>query len=553
MTASAQTPPPAQPADIMQEVRFAVVMYGGVSLAIYINGVAQQLLDMVRSTATDASGRLVYSDDERAAPDRKLSASGKIYRRIAKFLNSRTPNDALLQTDDPAAMVRTKFVVDVISGTSAGGLNGIFLGKALANDQSMGPLQNLWMQEGDLARLLNDGVSVKDEPALDAAKVKRPESLLNSERMYEQLLLALHGMDFPKGTRSTSPDEKRDGRQPSPLVEELDVFVTTTDLAGLPVHIQLANTVADERRHRNVFHFRYCTEEATGEAHDDFGVQCNPFLAFAGRCTSSFPFAFEPMQLKDIWSVLEKWTTYQQSQATWLQDWGRFFEDYTTNSKATGKSAADFQNRAFGDGGYLDNKPFTYATRTLMRRHAVCPVERKLLYVEPAPEIVGSGGGDGKKPNVVANVTAALLTLPRYETIRDDLQDIIERNKLFRQIADLTAKVDADVRSKPASNTAGTVYEQTPLYELVKTHGVFYGTYHRLKVEEVTAHLASTIAFALDFDPQSDEREAIRLILKAWREKNYRAGESVAEPPDGRKFESHFLLSFDLGYRLRQG
>ena len=34
-----------------QEVRFAVVMYGGVSLAIYINGVAQELLRLVRSTA----------------------------------------------------------------------------------------------------------------------------------------------------------------------------------------------------------------------------------------------------------------------------------------------------------------------------------------------------------------------------------------------------------------------------------------------------------------------------------------------------------------------
>jgi hypothetical protein len=34
-----------------QEFRFAVVLYGGVSLAIYINGVAQELLRMVRATA----------------------------------------------------------------------------------------------------------------------------------------------------------------------------------------------------------------------------------------------------------------------------------------------------------------------------------------------------------------------------------------------------------------------------------------------------------------------------------------------------------------------
>jgi len=38
--------------EIVKEIRFAVVMYGGVSLAIYINGVAQELLRMVRLSRT---------------------------------------------------------------------------------------------------------------------------------------------------------------------------------------------------------------------------------------------------------------------------------------------------------------------------------------------------------------------------------------------------------------------------------------------------------------------------------------------------------------------
>lgn len=33
------------------EVRFAVVLYGGVSLAIYMNGIAQELLRMVRGSS----------------------------------------------------------------------------------------------------------------------------------------------------------------------------------------------------------------------------------------------------------------------------------------------------------------------------------------------------------------------------------------------------------------------------------------------------------------------------------------------------------------------
>lgn len=35
-------------ADYTHEVRFAIVMYGGVSLAIYINGITQELLRLDR-------------------------------------------------------------------------------------------------------------------------------------------------------------------------------------------------------------------------------------------------------------------------------------------------------------------------------------------------------------------------------------------------------------------------------------------------------------------------------------------------------------------------
>jgi hypothetical protein len=53
-------PTPDRPSvqmDVGQEVRFAVVMYGGVSLAIYINGIAQELLHLVRATAPDPADR----------------------------------------------------------------------------------------------------------------------------------------------------------------------------------------------------------------------------------------------------------------------------------------------------------------------------------------------------------------------------------------------------------------------------------------------------------------------------------------------------------------
>jgi len=58
------------------EIRFAIVMYGGVSLAIYINGVAQELLHMVRSTVTKGDG------DEPLIKYLQLSPSERVYPQI---------------------------------------------------------------------------------------------------------------------------------------------------------------------------------------------------------------------------------------------------------------------------------------------------------------------------------------------------------------------------------------------------------------------------------------------------------------------------------------
>src|SRR5262245_629696 len=123
-----------------QEVRFAIVMYGGVSLAIYMNGVAQELLHLVRATAPERpvhtmkdalakedsderrlEVRALLCDDERSPQG--VRSSEKVYRKLGKLLS-------LAGVDERAGggpAIRTRFVVDVISGTSAGGINGIFL------------------------------------------------------------------------------------------------------------------------------------------------------------------------------------------------------------------------------------------------------------------------------------------------------------------------------------------------------------------------------------------------------------------------------------------
>jgi patatin-related protein len=271
--------------NIEQEVRFAIVLYGGVSLAIYINGVAQEIRNLVRATSGEP-----LSSDEAKGPI-------PVYQRLAAILeHGKIPSGELPATDGQNQPIRTRFKVDVISGTSAGGINGIFLAKSLANNESMGSLQDLWFNEGAIENLLNDKKSYTDT---SLNQPRETESLLNGRRMYLKLLNAFDSMD-PKDRSEAS----RDGVV-SPLADEIDLFATTTDIEGIPVPIQLFDNVVYERRYRNAYHLRF----ASGER-NDFQADNNPFLAFAARCTSSFPFAFEPMQLCSIDDILAHSSVY---------------------------------------------------------------------------------------------------------------------------------------------------------------------------------------------------------------------------------------------------
>src|SRR6266853_1521959 len=72
-----------------QEIRFAVVLYGGVSLAIYISGVVQELLRMVRATS--------------GLRPRNAGTSEGVYRKLGCLLQRGVPppNDAASYNDIP--------------------------------------------------------------------------------------------------------------------------------------------------------------------------------------------------------------------------------------------------------------------------------------------------------------------------------------------------------------------------------------------------------------------------------------------------------------------
>ena len=507
-----------------KETRFAVVMYGGVSLAIYIYGVTKELYGMVRATARtdkESEPEYLFAWDE-------LTDTEKVYRKVGELF-------------------KTKFVVDILSGTSAGGINAIYLAKALANGQSIDGLKDIWLDQGDMSLLINDK---KSETGLGGLKINNaPSSLLNSQRMYFHLFKALHEMETG-GQLTTS-------RGLSPFVDELDLNITATDIRGLTIALPVSNARVRELRFRNVFRFHYSTTKAAGnikmnsedvtEYSNDFKMVNNPFLAYAARCTSSFPFAFEPMRLDDIASVLRT-TDFKDDYKYQPDVWTKFYKDYH-------KSGDDFPQRAFGDGGYLDNKPFSYATETLLRRRADQLVDRKLIYIDPSPEHPDEIlSGSNERPDVIENVMAALFSTPRYEPIREDLEKVIERNKMIRHLNHILnhlediAKLD-DLKIADWQRDSTKWSQKYFDGDLVEVFGTGYATYHQLRVGSVLDNLGSAIARAFNWDESGKEAEDLAALMDGWRREKYTTRPELSAT---HRSENEILFRLDLSYRLRR-
>ena len=548
-------PPPYQR---IREVRLAVVMYGGVSLAIYMNGVAQELFHLVRSTAPSTVRRRETTGDpddddftepdERAIPSNELSGTERVYRKLGQLLGSDRHSAAELSDDDP---ILTRFVIDVLSGASAGGINAVYLAKALANDQSMSSLGKLWIEEGDISKLLNDRRSFAGLAGLRPSKAP-PGSLLNGQRMYYKLLEAFDGMDADDRAGRSTPDRI------SRLADELDLYVTTTDLVGLRLPIRLRNTVITERRYRNVFHFAYSTAEATGDQRNDFHADRNPALAFVSRCTSAFPWAFEPMVLQDVDPVIARFggVTHpyrEQEHGSSAPYWNGVLPDYVSAEPGSVPLTA----RAFGDGGALDNKPFSYATEAVSRRRADIPVDRKLLFIEPDPGHPDRESESAERPDVIQNFLAQGVSLPRQETIREDLQRIAERNRFTQRVDRILLEMERE--RAPASNGAqrisGEAWAGEDAHAQINEFGPAYGGYHRLKVAAVTDDIVALVARVGGLEEGSDYEVPIRSIVRAWRRDRYRSTVETARDETvtpGLESENRFLVEFDLAFRLRR-
>ncbi len=490
--------------DQRDEKRFAVVMYGGVSLAIYMNGIAQELY------------RLVQATSEQVKIPR---GSAKVYRDIANDL-------------------KTKFVIDILSGTSAGGINAVFLAKALAVGRRFEGVESIWVNTANIDGLINDrrglGVGIAQQLL---PNVLSTSALLNGNKMYADLFDALKEMDIKKGNKADAPE-----------MDELDLYVTATDLEGRISPVEIMGEQVNEREHRHVFHLRKAPAAGSEKPVNHFDPDYNPFIAFVARSTSSFPVAFEPVQLEKL--------------TEWKDLWRGFFKPIRSSQQ--GKGSDGFGSRVFADGGYLDNKPFSYAIQTIMARHTDHPVDRKLIYIEPSPEKISEKSPSPKEnsvepPDASENALKA-FTLARYETIRQDLQLLKERNRLIERTSRILCGTEEDISKLGVKNQPPNVFdwENKDLREMINEQGFGYGGYFRLRVARLTDELSEIICRQAGMDLDSDGFLAVRNLVREWRDRKYayyvdeRASNNRGKKAPKQEKFTKFILNYDLGFHYRR-
>jgi predicted acylesterase/phospholipase RssA len=354
-----------------REIRLGLVLYGGVSLAVYMNGVCQEFYNAIR-------GRGIY-----------------------KLLKALTDSD---------------IVVDIVSGTSAGGVNGVLLSYAIANSNleeatNFQKFTELWREQGDIQKLLR-----KSWPKIKFF------SFLDGEEFYQKRFEEA----FQEPVFPSIEDWYSD-------FGELDLFITATDFNGKTNQtFDNVGKVIDVKDHKAFFHLKYRQDQSEYVE--------NPFrifpentitqtaLAKLCRATSCFPVAFPVVTVELSPEDHEKPDTDAIKVDRRLVEWGQLQDrDLEPNYRDNKRNYPIY----LIDGGVLDNRPFTYTVEAIYGRTAYRRVERLLFYLDPTPDRFFGDVTQKERniPPVDKVLIGALTGLPSYQSITKDLQLIEEGNR----------------------------------------------------------------------------------------------------------------------------
>ncbi|MGB1876690.1 MAG: patatin-like protein [Rhodospirillaceae bacterium] len=534
-----------------KELRLALVCYGGVSLAVYMHGVTKEILKLVRASRDRNSENPTHREDIRDSED--------VY---ADLLASFEPDLDL------------RVVVDIIAGASAGGINGIILGRALAHDLEIDPVRSFWLTHTDVTELMNEQVQAKPwhkvlfRPFIWAFMWSFRKVLSGDKEFKKKLSIFLRSRWFKPpfdGAKLTEVlfdgmaamgDPQSRGRSLLPGGLSLDLFVTITDFFGFtketPIHDP---PQVIEREHRQIIRFNY-RQWPPGTEHSDFDRDNIPALAFASRATSAFPGTFPPAQLEECDKLIGRKGIVWKGRVDFLY---KNFKPYLTKSL----NPAD---AAFVDGSVLVNKPFAQAIGAITGRPAYRQVDRRLLYIDPHPRGPRNDNW-GRVPGFFKTLKGALSDIPRNEPIHEDLawvnsyneevrrlQTVIDASRLH--ITAIVRAVSGDELDKPVDGpTIGRLRLAANAKAREET-GFAYEGYLRLKVSSVLDGVVALLLSLCGYGQSRPEREAIEALIREWAQENGIGAdmaplESVPDEESTPRWVG-FLLAFDAGFRQRR-
>lgn len=570
------------PATEIAELRLALVCYGGVSLAVYMHGVTKELhklivaaraVDRARATGDPTNPFLDPSRSEAAGSDSE-----------AVYFN------ALMALD--AAGHPLSVAIDIIGGTSAGGINGVVLAKALALNASQDSLRDLWIGEGDLRKLLRApafaGVAIQGAVAalITLATAWRHTSLLRSPVMSQNLLHALTSMD--------AADNQGRGGFTSliPSLRRLQLFVTTTDQSGFDVAVPsgAGGLAQRDRAYAQVMEFRSANRTPDCQP-AGLGAPVTAGLAFAARATSAFPAAFAPISRSRFLTEVRRQTDLPTG------DFNRIFR-YRYPADPIGgpapvaparpwwrrlqwwRHSPPDAERMFIDGGLLDNAPFDLVIDAIAREEAHHEVIRRLVYIEPDPAKSLTAAVEAyRRPSrsFAADLMAIKAPLTSHSFLTNllalremnariteigriaELQRVEIEKAIVTRVGEVTASMMSDDPQAPmtflhrlivlegAQNISNTFYAEAQS-ELSQT----WRTYQRMKALGIADRIADAVIAAAALPPEALDANAIREAISAhmrarpeWNDGGEALALAVLKPFDTPYRERRFMFILD--------
>jgi hypothetical protein len=413
--------------------------------------------------------------------------------------------------------------IDVLSGTSAGGINAIFLGKALVNDQDLTHTPELWVEQGDIAALINDR-STYDLPGLTYEAP--PKSLLNGDRFLLKLFYAFKQMDEEHPAADASD---------SPLVDELDLRVTTTDVRGLPVSLKLAGGRVVWENEPGM-----SSASTTRATADPAGLQSrHECRLLAARSTASFPVAS---------ARGSKMCTSLTPAGGGARGTGRLRSTRVQSRRAPRwdsppSNAYDREAASWTAACSTTSRSVTQST--LSKRSAIGNAASRLHRARRS--IPRTHPSPGSAPTQSTRLAA--LNIPRKETMSGPGAALGE---IGRRCVMLIGYMDASgdlshARMLPHFGDTGSY--KARLAQL----GHAFASYHRFRVATLTDLIACRVAESAGYGINSPEFFQVRAAIREWRSKKY----PYPMRPDGeeivdRETELDFLIDDDPDFRIRR-